>query len=138
MPRHIKTIAIIPFENETTSPELSSELQQELRKALESRLGLRDAPESRASAVVRGTITKYEADLPVGFSADPTRATTARRKLQIGIDVEIVDQTSGRTLFERKGLQGEGEYAERGEAGGRKQALLKIVNDIVEGAQSQW
>jgi hypothetical protein len=58
--------------------------------------------------------------------------------LQITLDVQIVDQTTGKTLFERKGLRAEGDYAERDEAGGRRQAIGRIVNDIVEGAQSQW
>ncbi|MEP7344411.1 MAG: LPS assembly lipoprotein LptE [Gemmatimonadaceae bacterium] len=138
LPSHIKSVSVIPFENETTSSELTNELQQTLRKELESRLGLREAPETRASAIVRGTITRYEVDVPIGYSADPAKATTARRKLQISVDVEIVDQTTGRTLYVRKGLQAEGEYPERGEEGARKQALQKIVSDIIEGAQSQW
>jgi hypothetical protein len=138
LPKNVKSMAVLPFDNETTSPELASELQQELRKTLGSRLGLREAPESKANAIVRGVITRYEADMPIGFSADPSRATTARRRLAISIDVEIVDQTTGKTLFTKKGLSAEGEYAERGEADGRKQALQKIVSDIVEGAQSQW
>jgi hypothetical protein len=138
LPSHVKSIAIIPFENETASPELTLELQQELRKELSSRLGLRELPESRATAIVRGTITKYDADVPVGFSADPARATSARRKLQVSVDVEILDQTTGRTLFTRKGLQAEGEYAEASEATGRQAAIKKIVTDIIEGATSQW
>ncbi|MBV6521359.1 MAG: hypothetical protein MNPFHGCM_01494 [Gemmatimonadaceae bacterium] len=138
LPSHIKSVAVIPFENETTSSELTNELQQILRKELESRLGLREATESRASAIVKGTITKFEADVPIGFSADPAKATTARRKLQISVDVEILDQSTGRILYQRKGLQAEGEYPDRGEEGARKQALQKIVSDIIEGAQSQW
>ncbi len=85
-----------------------------------------------------GTVKRYEPDVPVGFSADPTRTTTARRRVQIVVDVRIVDQTTGRTLFERAGIQAEGEYAERAEQAGRKQAIERIVNDIIEGAQSQW
>ncbi|MFN8572713.1 MAG: LPS assembly lipoprotein LptE [Gemmatimonadaceae bacterium] len=138
LPSHVKSVAVIPFENETTSSELTLELQQILRKEIEGRLGLREAPEGRATAIVRGTITKYEADVPIAFSADPAKSTSARRKLQITVDVEIVDQTTGKTLFERRGLQAEGEYPDRGEEGARKQALQKIVSDIIEGAQSQW
>jgi hypothetical protein len=137
-PSHVKSVAVIPFENETPSPELTQELHQELRKGLTSRLGLRDAPESRATAIVRGRITRYEIDVPVGISADPSRATSARRKLQLVVDVEIVDQTTGRALFERKGVSAEGEYAEREEAVGRKTAIQRVVSDIIEGAQSQW
>jgi hypothetical protein len=33
---------------------------------------------------------------------------------------------------------GEGEYSERFEAEGRKQAINRIVNEVIEGAQSQW
>jgi hypothetical protein len=138
LPRHIRTVAVIPFDNETPSPELQREIFEEMRRGLQSRLGLRDATEDRANAVVRGTITKYEPDVPVAFSADPTKATTARRRLQIVVDVQIVDQTTGKTLWERKGLSAEGEYAERGEEAGRKQAIQRIVNDVIEGAQSQW
>ena len=137
-PPHVRSVAVIPFENETPSPELTLELLQELRKGLTSRLGLRDAPESRASAIVRGKIVKYEIDVPVGFSADPSRATSARRKLQLVVDIEIVDQTTGKSLFEKTGVSAEGEYSEREEAAGRKVAIQKLVNDIIEGAQSQW
>ena len=58
--------------------------------------------------------------------------------MQVVVDVKIVDQTTGKTLFERNGLSAEGEYAEREELAGRKQALDRIVSDIIEGAQSQW
>lgn len=138
LPRHIRTVAVLPFENETASAEIVGELHVELRKAFESRLGVREAPEARASAVVTGTVKRYEADVPVGFSADPARATTARRRVQIVVDVRIVDQTTGKTLFERAALTAEGEYAERAEPGGRKQAIERLVGDIIEGAQSQW
>ena len=138
LPSHIRTVAVLPFENQTAAAELTRELSDALRKGMQSRLGLRDASENRANAVVRGTITKYEPDVPVAFSADPKQATTARRRLQIVVDIEIVDQSSGKTLWERKGLSAEGEYAERAEPEGRRQALERIVNDVIDGAQSQW
>ncbi|MGQ0538775.1 MAG: LPS assembly lipoprotein LptE [Gemmatimonadaceae bacterium] len=137
-PRHVRTAAVLPFTNETPAAELSREIHEALREALESRLGLRSAPENRAHAIVRGSVVKYETDVPVGFSADPSLASSARRQLAIAIDVSIVDQTSGRTLYERKGLSANGEYAERNEQAGRRQAIQRLVNDIVEGAQSQW
>lgn len=137
-PRHVKSAAVLPFDNETSAAELPREINDALRRALESRLGLRSAPENRAHAIVRGTIVKYETDVPVGFSADPARASSARRALSISIDVSIVDQTSGRTLFERKGLVGNGEYSERNEEEGRRQAISRLINEIIEGAQSQW
>lgn len=138
LPDHINTVAIIPFENETASPELQRELFDLMRDQLRGRLGVKDASESRADAVVRGTILRYDIDVPIGVSANPSQALTARRKLQIVLDIEIIDQSSGRALWQKKGLVAEGEYAERNEAAGRRDALRKIVNDVVEGAQSQW
>ena len=131
-------MAIMPFDNQTAAPELQSELLEIMRNQLQRRLGVRDASEERADAIVRGTIVGYDADVPVAYSADPRQAVSARRKLQITVDVEILDQTSGKILWQRKALRAEGEYQERAEPDGRQRAIEKIVNDIVEGAQSQW
>lgn len=138
LPAHVRTIAVLPFENQTSSPELQREVFDVLRGQLHRRLGLRDEVEAKANAVVRGTIQRYETDVPIGYSADNAATTTARRMLQISVDVEMVDQVSGKTLWQRKGLMAQGQYEERGEALGRKQAIDRIVNDIVQGAQSQW
>jgi hypothetical protein len=138
LPQDIRTAAILPFDNETAQPDLPRELQEALREGLQSRLGLRDAPEDRANALVRGKVTRYEVDIPVAFSANPAQATSARRRLRVQVDIEIVNQVTGRVLWSRTGMQAEGEYAERQEAAGRKQAIDRIVNDVIDGAQSQW
>ncbi len=138
LPSHVKTVAVTPFENETAASELQRELHEVLRRELRERLGVRDASEAQADAIVRGTIRAYDVDVPVAYSADRNQSVTARRKLQITVDIEIVDQTNGRVLWQRTGLRGEGDYAERAEPEGRRIAINKIVNDIVEGAQSQW
>jgi hypothetical protein len=105
---------------------------------LHDRLGLNDASEAKANAIVRGTIQRYEIDIPIGFSASNRQATTAKRMLQLVVDIEMIDQVTGKTLWQRKGLLAEGQYEERGEAAGRRQAIDRIINDIIEGAQSQW
>lgn len=139
LPAHVRTVAVLPFENETASPELQRELFEAMRRGVQSRLGLREATEARADAVVRGTIIRYDPDVPVAYSADAAQSTTnIRRRVQVTVDVEIVDQTTGRTLWSRKGLAAEGEYAERAEPAGRRQAIDRLINDIIEGAQSQW
>ena len=138
LPSHVRTVAIIPFENLTSAPEIQQELALALRTELRNRLGLREAAETRASAIVRGTIQRYETDIPIGFSAANKNQTSARRQLQISVDIEMVDQVSGKSLWQRKGLIAEGQYEERGEATGRKQAIERIVNEVIQGAQSQW
>jgi hypothetical protein len=138
LPSHIRTLATLPFDNETPNPDLQKELFDVMHRELQRRLGVRDAPQERADALARGVIRTYDADVPIAYSANPVQALTSRRKLQITLDVQIIDQTNGKTLWERKALREEGEYAERDEAVGRREAIRKIVNDIVEGAQSQW
>lgn len=138
LPRNLKTVAIQPFDNQTPSPELQRELFDELRKTLRERLNLREAPEARADLVVRGTISKYDVDIIAGASADANQTANNRRRLQITIDIEILDQTTGRSLMKRSNLSREGQYAEGGEAGGRRKAIESIMADIVDGVQSQW
>lgn len=138
LPSHVKTIAVRPFDNLTPIAELQREVSEALRAELHARLGLQDAAEPRANALVRGTIQRYESAIPVGFDAGNRATTTARRMLQIVVDVELLDQVTGKTLWQRKGLTAEAQYEEGGELAGRREAIHVIVNAIVEGAQSQW
>lgn len=140
LPADVKTMAILPFDNETPEPGLEEQLLTAMRKSLDSRLGVREASEGKADAVVSGSITRYDLDIPIGYSASTAGApvTGTRRKLEMSVDVQIVDQKTGKTLFERKGLVADGEYAERAESDGLRQAIDKLVADMVEGAQSQW
>jgi hypothetical protein len=138
LPSHVHTVAIIPFANLTTNPEIPRELVDSLRVQLHDRLGLREAAEARANAIVRGTIQRYETDIPVGYSATNKQSPSARRQLQLTVDIEFVDQVTGKTLWQRKGLSAQGEYEERGEAVGRRQAINRIISDVIQGAQSQW
>ena len=138
LPAHIRTMAVLPFDNQTSSPDLQRELFETMRRGLQQKLGVRDASQDRADAIVRGVIQSYDVDVPVAFSSDPNQTPSARRRLQLVIDVEIVDQSTGKILFGRKGLREEGDYAEGAEPVGRRQAIDRLVNDIIEGAQSQW
>jgi len=138
LPPHIHTMAISTFENQTASPDVPKELYDVMHRELQKRLGVRDAPADRADALVKGTIQTYEADVPVGFSANPQQAVSARRRLQITIEVEIVDQSNGRALYSNKSLRQEADYNERAEQDGRRQAIDKIVQQIIDGVQSNW
>ena len=138
LPPHVKTVAVLPFDNQTASVELQRELSEGLRRALEQRLGLREAPEATASAVVKGAIVTYEIDVPVAISANPAQATTSNRRLRVVVRIELIDQVSGKTLWKGESITAEGEYTEGNEAQGRRQAIDRIINDVIEGAQSQW
>jgi hypothetical protein len=140
LPPHIRTVAILPFENLTSEPLLTQQVADALREAVQGRLGLRQASEANADAVVRGTITRYEADIPLSFQPGGVgqRVEVTARRVQLTLRVEIYDQREGRTLWVRESMMVDGEYEPPKEEDGRRRALDKLVTDIVDGAQSQW
>jgi hypothetical protein len=140
LPPTIKTVALLPFENQTAEPTLTQEVRDQVRDALEGRLGLRQASAAQADALVRGTIVRYEPDLPVQYTGNDENRTVnvTRRLVQITVSVEILDQKQNKPIWERNGLVLEGDYDTGQESQGRQRALEKLVTNIVEGAQSQW
>ncbi|CAN5632775.1 hypothetical protein BH23GEM3_BH23GEM3_26640 [soil metagenome] len=54
LPRHIRTIAIIPFENVTPQAGISTDLYTRMQQQLPRDLGVRLAEERVAGVVVRG------------------------------------------------------------------------------------
>jgi hypothetical protein len=139
LPEGIKTVAVLPFDNLTTEPTLTQQVNDAVKLAMESRLGLRSAGESTADAIVRGSITRYEPDQPVAYTGTSDNGVNVtQRALQITVNIEIYDQKAAKALWQRNGLVVEANYPPGAEAEGRERALEKLVNDIVDGAQSQW
>jgi len=139
LPPSVKTVALLPFDNQTAEPTLTQEVANSVREALQSRLGLRSASEAQADALVRGTIVRYEPDLPVQYTGQDNRTVNVtKREVQITVSVEIMDQKAGKPLWQRSGLLVKGEYDPGQEVQGRQRALDDLVTNIVEGAQSQW
>ncbi len=138
LPKELRTVAVMPFENLTPVPEVQRELLEAMRKAMTDRLNLRDGPVERADVLVTGTIKEYEVDLPVGVTADPRQATSARRKLQLVVDFQIVNQRTGEIIKDAQGSRRESQYAEGGEAKGRKDAIDQLINTVIDDMLSQW
>jgi hypothetical protein len=110
-----------------------------VREAVENRLGLRPAGEDQADAIVRGTITRYDPDLPIAFQGGvANQVDVTRRLVRLTVAVEIYDTNADRTLWQRNGLTLEGDYETGREQDGIDRALDQLVTDIVDGAQSQW
>jgi hypothetical protein len=139
-PPAIKTVAILPFDNLTAEPTLTQEVSDSVRAAVQGRLGLRQAGEATADAIVRGSISRYDPDVPVAFSGTGnSQVTVTKRLVQMTVTVDIEDK-DGKTLWSRNGMTLEGDYepARETEAQARGKALSKLVTNIVDGAQSQW
>lgn len=140
-PEHIRTIAVEPFDNETTRFELSGELYDELLRNVPRALGVRTAGADVADAIVRGTITRYEVVAPNYRSAGEGQAAQVlQRQVRITVSVEIVDLVENTILWESRTVTAEGQFLEASETEevGRQEAIELLVQKIVDGAQSNW
>lgn len=142
-PEDIRTIYIEPFENQTVQSELDQPLFQRLTDRLPRALGGRLGGRENADAVVRGRITRYD---NVGQNYRPGETQTSPAvnvltyQVTITVSVEIIDRKRNVVLWDSQSLVGRGEYRREGgqETEGREIALDHILQQIIDGAQSQW
>ncbi len=139
LPGHIESIAIIPFDNQTTQFTLTQELTQSLSNEIPGRLGLKPADQSTANSVLRGTIMRYD-ERAVNYQETPGGPITFQRRVDITISVEIYDVVEDQVLWSSRSLTASGEYLpdSQSELAGRQMAIENLVQAIIDGAQSQW
>ncbi len=140
LPPYIRTIAIIPFENDTNRFELTQELHEALLRDLPRALGLTLAGEEAADAVVSGTVQGYELQAPLyrrGQQAETVQVL--QRQVVLRVAVQILDRENYTILWEQQ-LRSTGQYLEASETEevGRAEAIELCVQEIVDGAQSNW
>jgi len=141
LPRHIRTIAIVPFENTTAQPLLDSEVETRMQEELPRNLGVRLAAEGVADAVVRGRITGYE---EVAASVRPVgpddRVPVIQRQVRILYEAEIYDMREDKPLWRAQSRAALGNFQPDSESPeqGRSRAIQEMVRSLIEGAQSQW
>jgi hypothetical protein len=142
LPGHVRTVAVLPFENTTPQPLLESELESRMQEELPRNLGVRLAAEDIADAVVRGRITGYQ---EVAASVRPTNEADApvpvlQRQVRINYEAEIYDMRQDQPLWRGQSQSVVGNFQPDSEAPeiGRARAIEELVRRIIEGAQSQW
>lgn len=142
LPPHVRTVAVLPFENATTEPLVETEIVQRLQTELPRNLGVRLADERRADAVVRGRVISYE---EVAASIRPTQdqqqVPVLQRQIRLTYEMEIYDVREDRPLWRAQSQAALGTYfPDRNETPrhGRDRAIRDLVQKVIEGAQSQW
>ena len=141
LPRHIRTIAIVPFENTTAQAGLSTELHLQMQQRLPRDLGVRLADESIADAVVRGRILSFdEPPVVTRPAATGERLDVVQAQVRISVEAVIYDLRENRPLWSSRSLSVIGNYSPDQEqiATGQARAVEDIVRRVIEGAQSQW
>ena len=138
-PDHIRTVAILPFDNDTNRFELTQEIHDELLRALPSALGVTNAGEDLADAVVRGRILRYDLTAPLFRANQNNQVDVLQRQVNIRVEVELIDLVENVILWDNRGLSTLGQYLEgEPEEIGRMEAIELLVQRIVDGAQSNW
>ena len=139
-PDHIRTVAILPFDNDTNRFELTQEIHDQLLRELPRSLGVTNAGEEVADAVILGRISRYDLTAPLfrpGQQDD--RVDVLQRQVNIRVEVELIDLVENVILWEAPGLSTQGQYLEgESEEVGRAEAIELLVQRIVDGAQSNW
>lgn len=141
LPPHVQTLAVVPFENETGRFELSQEVFDLLMEELPQSFGVQVAAEEHADAVVRGSIRNYSVQTPsYRPGEDGQRAEVVEREVALTIQVQVVDRENNLILWDNNSLSATGAYAEASELeeDGRREALEKLVQAVVDGLQSNW
>jgi hypothetical protein len=139
-PEHIRTLSIDPIVNDTPRLELTGELQEQILKDVPRSLGVKVASAGDADAVVRVRITSYQVTTPNYRPGVADRADVLQRQVTITAQVQIVDQVNSEVYWENTSLRGDGQFLEQGESEdvGRTAAIQRLVQAIVDGAQSNW
>lgn len=139
-PDHIRSVAILPFENDTNRFDLTQELHEQMLRELPRSLGIVNAGEEAADALVRGRITSYSLSTPLFRPGQQDQVNVLQRQVSLRIEVEIVDLVENVILFESRSLSTQGEFLEESqdEAIGRALAIKLMVQRVIDGAQSNW
>ena len=140
-PPHIRTIYIEPFENETAQFDIEQQLYTELIEELPAKLGLQPAGRENADAILTGQVSRYQ-DVAENYRAgsNQTAGTVLSHQVQIGISARLVDVRDNVIRWETSSLVGRGTYnpsAETDDAA-LQEAIANIIEQIIDGAQSQW
>ncbi|MEZ4414582.1 MAG: LPS assembly lipoprotein LptE [Gemmatimonadota bacterium] len=141
LPDHVRTVAVLPFDNTTTRSELTDEVHQRLLRELPRALGVRSAGADVADAIVQGTIISYAVNAPLFRpGAGGAGAEVLQRQVTLAARVEIIDVRNNVVLWEDQSLRAEGTYLDASETEeiGRTAAIQLLVQRIVDGAQSNW
>ena len=101
LPEHIKIIAVLPFENNTTRPEIEQRVTEEVAKEFSRRRQYNVVTDrGAADAVLEGTIASYRTT-PVLFTAGG-RAT--RVEAVVSIRATMRDTANDEVLWSQSGL----------------------------------
>ncbi|RKZ13191.1 hypothetical protein DRQ53_05115 [bacterium] len=134
----LDTVAVAYFENNSTEPNVEVQLTEIIIQGLIADRTLRIAGEEVADAILYGTIRRYTFR-EAFFGAD---RQAEEYRIDIEVEVQMIDRRSGETVIEPQRIQGTGSYyledGAEGEEDARRQAATMIVQGIMNLVVEEW
>lgn len=139
-PAEIRTVYIAPLDNQTVEFDLDDQIFSAMREQLPRALGLALAGEQNADALVRGVVTRYE-DVAQNYRAgQPGSIDVLQHQVQVTVSIQIIDVRESVILYEQTSVSGRGQYRPETQTDeiARQEAIDFLIQQIINGAQSQW
>lgn len=139
-PEEIRTVYIAPLDNQTVEFDLDDQIFSAMREQLPRALGLTLAGEQNADAIVRGAVTRYE-DVAQNYRAgQPGSIDVLQHQVQVTVSIQIIDVRESVILYEQTSVSGRGQYRPETQTDeiARSEAIDFLIQQIINGAQSQW
>ena len=140
-PAHLETVYIAPFQNETPQFDLSQKLYTRMLDQIPARLGVQVGSEENADAVIRGEIRRYD-DVARNYrpgSGNQPATDVVSHEVQVTVSAELIDIRDNVIRWQGS-VTGRGTYRPDTQSDdvGQEAALENVIEQIVDGAQSQW
>lgn len=130
------------FENGTPEAQLEQQITDAVIERFVRDNHLRIVDEKSANAVIRGKVTQYK-NAAFGFTANTTNANEFR--VTIGVQVTFKDLVKNRELWSDELIKSVQYYVQdvpgqtaKTELDGRKDAILKIADEILSRSVEGW
>jgi hypothetical protein len=139
-PDTVNTVFIATFENQTVQFDLEQQLFRKMQETLPRSLGVRVGSEQAADAIVRGRIVRYEDAAQSYRPGQQGNVDVVQHQVTIVVAVEILQVSENLILWESQSVSGRGEYRPDSQSDevARSRALDALIQQIIDGAQSQW
>jgi hypothetical protein len=144
LPKHLQTVAIPVFENETSEYTLEQDLTNAVVKSFVADNHLKVVDEHVANSVIKGKITTYR-NAVFGISAG-TSTRAEEYRVTIVVSVVFKDLVKNREIWNDPELQKTANYyvtdvpgqKAKTELDGRKEAITKIADEILTRSVQGW
>ena len=131
----LSSIAIAPFENETSQYELSSRLTELIVDAFISDGSIKVLPEDKAGAVLTGLLTRYQRDPYVFDENDQVQ----QYKVVMDFQVTLTNPKDNTEIW-KESMRQEGIYNAdtETEEDGQRRASARLVEAIINKTTKSW